>query len=162
MTTHEQEQRVETLVAAYLQAAENGENPDPDQLIHENPQFSSELTEFFRVCQEVDNLVHPSLVQEANCRLRGEPTMAHPAFKFDYRTSGTQSGGYNFIVLNNTQTVDYRNYDSPAWKSVTTCVAAATRGRAEQVRISRGGGCGAADYIDLRNVRLEDDAVACP
>ena len=80
MTTHEQEQRVETLVAAYLQAAENGENPDPDQLIHENPQFSSELTEFFRVCQEVDNLVHPSLVQEANCRLRGEPTMAHPAW----------------------------------------------------------------------------------
>jgi hypothetical protein len=89
-------------------------------------------------------------------------TMAHPAFKFDYRTEGVSSGGYNFIVLNNDETIDYRNYDSASWKSVTSCVGAGARGRADQIRISRGGGCGASDHIDLRNVRLEDDAVACP
>ena len=65
---HEQEQLVETIVAAYLQAVDNGENPDPVQLIRDNPQFTSELTEFFRACQEVDDLVQPRSADEA-----GEP-----------------------------------------------------------------------------------------
>ena len=56
--SHDQQQQVETLVAAYLQAVENGEDPDPNKLIRDNPQFSAELMGFFRVCGEVDSLVH--------------------------------------------------------------------------------------------------------
>ncbi|MGO9114458.1 MAG: protein kinase domain-containing protein [Thermoguttaceae bacterium] len=60
---HEQEQQVEKIVAEYLQAIENGRNPDPNKLIRDNPQFSSELTQFFRMCHEVDSLARAGSAQ---------------------------------------------------------------------------------------------------
>jgi hypothetical protein len=90
-------------------------------------------------------------------------TMAHPALKFDYESGGKSSGGYNFIVTTEFGEIEIQQYDSATWQSVTACIPASVRGRAETIQFSRGA-CWAADpdWIELKNVRIENDATACP
>lgn len=92
-----------------------------------------------------------------------DSTMGHPVLRFDYISAGSSSGGYNFIVQGTSWGIEYLSYDSATWKSAQACIGASLQGRAERVRFSRGGcSSGVTDTIQLRNVRIEDDPVACP
>lgn len=92
-----------------------------------------------------------------------ESTMPHPAFKFAYRSGGKTSGGYDFIAHTVTGALEALRYDAATWTEVTVCAPTQLQGIAQELRFSRGA-CWAADpdWIELKNVRLEEDAVACP
>jgi len=91
-----------------------------------------------------------------------ENTMAHPAFKFDYRAEG-YSYGYDLIIQDNTGAFQITRYNSSTWQSVTECMPTSLQGRAEAIRFYRGScSSGNPDWIQVKNARLEDDATSCP
>ncbi len=55
----EREQRLQAVLVAYLEAAERGQEPDPQQLLAQQPEFAGELTEFLANHRQLDRLAAP-------------------------------------------------------------------------------------------------------
>jgi len=90
-----------------------------------------------------------------------ETTMAHPTLRFDYRGDGPGTGA-SYVVTARSQLFGYLNATT-SWQSATYCVDSTLAGLVQPLRFfNMSCGTSIADYFELKNVRLEEDATACP
>ena len=52
-------QRVDEVIAAYLEAVDSGSTPDPNEIIAEHPDIGDELASYFADCDQFEGLVEP-------------------------------------------------------------------------------------------------------
>jgi eukaryotic-like serine/threonine-protein kinase len=87
----ERQQRLNEVLAAYLEAVESGKQPDPQEWLARYPDLASELTEFFANQERMANLAAPLKAAAPEIPLtRGDPTLPLEASAPDGVAPGTK------------------------------------------------------------------------